>query len=277
MLTGRHPTMLGTRRAICSLAALLQGVAKMDTFFKSLIVFHLCQHKLIRKNYIHQDKQLFKSLLKVVTCPGVCRYDLSNISDMGEFLFFMLNTNSFGPKQFRWLLSDNDMMRAFEFISELSDTIMTPNLGSILNFYRGLAENSNNKQKNKINASLLNLNSKGMDTEKICIYMKDLQKMTEQMRIECGNIKCKRDYLFDKYNCKFIRDTDDNMNDLELAKYNKNLWKNKKRNETNAWKICKGCKAIYFCSRKCQKIAWKFGHAGSCKILQIFGSKISNQ
>ena len=170
-------------------------------------------------------------------------------------------------------------MKVFNFIPELSVKITTAQLGSIVNFQGGLRENSDDKQKNKTSALILKLRSEGINIEKICNDMKDLQRMREEMRIKCGNVKCKRDYLFDKYNCKFFRNRDNNLNDLAMAEYNKNLhlWKNKKCIETNAWKICKGCRATYFCSRRYQKIAWKYGNAEPCKELQIFGSKLSNQ
>ena len=74
------------QQAINSLATLFIANEQIEAYTKSLLVFGLCQHKLIRKNYIHQHKELFKSLLEVVTYPDVCKYDLSHITEMGELL-----------------------------------------------------------------------------------------------------------------------------------------------------------------------------------------------
>ena len=41
------------------------------------------------------------------------------------------------------------------------------------------------------------------------------------------------------------------------------------RETINKWYICKGCKCVKYCSRKCQKISWnKYNHDKQCKIIQ---------
>ena len=35
------------------------------------------------------------------------------------------------------------------------------------------------------------------------------------------------------------------------------------------FKICSGCKIVYFCSRRCQKKAWKIGHRQTCEALRL--------
>ena len=50
---------------------------------------------------------------------------------------------------------------------------------------------------------------------------------------------------------------------------NKKCSKSKRIDNKVQFKICKRCKVFYFCSRKCQKIAWKVDHRKMCyKITQ---------
>merc|ERR1712129_332127 len=38
--------------------------------------------------------------------------------------------------------------------------------------------------------------------------------------------------------------------------------------DSELFKICSGCKLVYFCSKSCQKKAWKDGHRRVCRKLQ---------
>ena len=42
------------------------------------------------------------------------------------------------------------------------------------------------------------------------------------------------------------------------------------------WKLCEGCKTVYYCSRKCQKISWKHRHKQQCQKLQKLIAKIDS-
>ena len=75
----------------------------------------------------------------------------------------------------------------------------------------------------------------------------------------CGNTKCKKAYLTHKYG----------INLQLLPTMPQESWKNLK--VLNKWYICGGCKLVYYCSRKCQKISWnKQNHAYQCKIIQKY-------
>ena len=39
-------------------------------------------------------------------------------------------------------------------------------------------------------------------------------------------------------------------------------------NEVQVMKICKGCKTVYYCGRKCQKVDWKQLHRDYCQMLK---------
>ena len=85
-------------------------------------------------------------------------------------------------------------------------------------------------------------------------------KLSSYNKIRCGNYNCNKNYLKDQYHFGVtIIDHD------KLAKFAKKLlmkylqqlykeWINKCI--YNKWKICKDCKRVKYCSRKCQKIAW---------------------
>ena len=73
---------------------------------------------------------------------------------------------------------------------------------------------------------------------------------------KCGNSKCNKDYMLDTVGTEEFPQT---IAGLRAAiKFRK----------ANKWKFCKGCKTTYYCSRKCQKISWKYGHRLQCKTLQ---------
>ena len=102
-------------------------------------------------------------------------------------------------------------------------------------------------------------------TEKFELYQSP-HHVRDVLSIKCGNTKCKRHYVYDTYG--IYRENYHEFMDKSCC-----YMKVKKRKGIKGskfeWKICKGCKSTYFCSRKCQKIAWiKFGHRQRCKKLQ---------
>merc|ERR1712129_611418 len=44
--------------------------------------------------------------------------------------------------------------------------------------------------------------------------------------------------------------------------------KNIKDGITILFKVCSGCSMSYYCSKSCQKKAWKYGHKEICKTLR---------
>ena len=86
-----------------------------------------------------------------------------------------------------------------------------------------------------------------------------MRRFMKQMLIRCGNKECNNSnvdsYSMQKYGIvrqKYIG----NINDDGKTKCEK----------INKWKICKGCKLIYYCSRKCQKIDWQ-NHKNFCSFV----------
>ena len=83
-------------------------------------------------------------------------------------------------------------------------------------------------------------------------FLNDMRIMVENQHKQCGNFRCCKNYQDDKYGAG-IDKTDES-------------WRNRK--VINKWYICKGCRSMYYCGRKCQKISWKYGHRRQCKKLQ---------
>merc|ERR1712228_89324 len=80
----------------------------------------------------------------------------------------------------------------------------------------------------------------------------NLRKFKE-MSIKCGNQLCEtKSYATHKYGMK--------CSDFTTGK--------KLTKIVNKWHVCKGCQCVYYCSRKCQKIAWnKQRHKAFCTKL----------
>ncbi len=68
----------------------------------------------------------------------------------------------------------------------------------------------------------------------------------------CGNDKCKKNYIEYKYGKK--------KNDIMILILN-----GKKLKRINKWYKCKGCLLIFYCSYRCQKYHWKYGHRIFCR------------
>ena len=98
--------------------------------------------------------------------------------------------------------------------------------------------------------------------------------MRDILIIKCGNAICRRKYMDDVYG---VNET--NFRQYMDENYCMELLKRKGINGSKfIWKICKGCRSTYFCSRKCQKIARvMFDHRQQCKTVQNIRSELFNE
>lgn len=121
-------------------------------------------------------------------------------------------------------------------------------------------------------------------TQELAVIVKDLSlrincdlnsllrfwKIRSYKQIKCGNENCNKDYLKDNYNIN----VNDNilgfwfcLSQMAIMVNNINGEWNK-RSITKKWKVCKNCKRVKYCSKKCQKIAWKYQqHKTYCYVL----------
>ena len=80
--------------------------------------------------------------------------------------------------------------------------------------------------------------------------------------IKCGNVKCNKNYLQDKYGIYYRIDDTQERKMIACREWIK-------RKIINKWYICSGCKCAKYCSRKCQKISWnKQWHGDQCRKIQ---------
>ena len=78
------------------------------------------------------------------------------------------------------------------------------------------------------------------------------RRQSREFSIQCGNRACHTSYAKHKYGMETVEFIKGKMKTVIVHK----------------WHICKGCKCVYYCSRKCQKIAWnRQGHKAVCEKL----------
>ena len=101
-------------------------------------------------------------------------------------------------------------------------------------------------------------------------------KLYIRNEIKCGNPQCLKKYVSDKYGINITIDISTFFNDNKYI--HKKLitlhliWKNRKIQ--NKWRLCKQCKMVKFCSKRCQKIAWnKYDHKQSCISIRDYLNK----
>eukprot|EP01084_Bolivina_argentea_P073383 133175_1 len=82
-------------------------------------------------------------------------------------------------------------------------------------------------------------------------------------KISCNFVECKHDYYEWKYGCNYY-----DMNTNYYTRQNrkckeKNIWQ---QPAINKWYKCKGCRVVFYCSRRCQKADWSKGlHKEMCQ------------
>lgn len=137
-----------------------------------------------------------------------------------------------------------------------------------IDFQNGRCQNEIKSTKKTIKSALTKLSLIELTT------MTRYFKLLSYNKIKCGNINCNKNYLKDQYHLEIsIIDYDKlsqflkkNVNEYLQKLYNE--WKNKVI--YNEWRICKNCKRVKYCSKKCQKISWnKQNHRKYCNRYHI--------
>lgn len=218
----------------------------------------ISKHRLIRKNHLFQNKHLFSMLFSQIVLEHESLLK-DCASAQGTILPMAI---SWKKKQMKWIMSNqefNPMLRHFirtysnwkdptQYIYMFNAIVITK--GVRYGRYTGFDSDEDRQR--------------AIELKPVASRAKTIVNVKEYMQINCGNIKCNKNYMLDKYGI----DPNISINDPDLSsKHPLNLWR--KREAIRKWYICKGCKNIYYCSRKCQKLSWnRDGHRRQCKQLQ---------
>ena len=184
----------------------------------------------------------------------------SDTSDIHFLTIFM----SLKRKQLRWMRSNKHLIRLLNnFIDydhwQTQQLRVWANLCMVILMSKIIKYGYKMEQFGLNKSRIIKMEKQLNTLQPQLIMCKTLAKQHNCSGISCGNNKCKRNYVVDRYG---IRDNDDDG----LLKWNDPNLKVIKK-----WYICKGCKTTYYCSRKCQKISWnKYGHRKLCKRLQLW-------
>ena len=205
------------------------------------------------KYYVFQNEVLFTIFwISFVSCVAELLKESRQSPDIRTSLIYTISrVTSFKKKQIAWILEDSMLLKQFKKLCEALDSYLsTDNIGN-----------------ETICLYLHYLGLKGLSSDRFHIHFKKYITNEYQNGIDflsplfrdkkCGNLRCKTDYIYDCFGKEYGKATQE---------YDVKFWTTvimKKR-----WKICKGCKTTYYCSRRCQKKAWIQGHKQQCQKLQ---------
>ena len=166
-------------------------------------------------------------------------------------------------QQIKWIYSDDDLYSMYlhyiKFYTSLPSSAITTEIYVLICIVltKGVKYKKYIKPKDVYEKNL-------PSWQKVASEVSVITAACERKNIKCGNMKCSKNYMLDKYgiDMNIPRDHPDPKTKISL-----NLWR--KRIVIKKWHICKGCKTTYYCSRKCQKLSWnRYGHRNQCKQLQ---------
>ena len=230
----------------CLIRLLSSIKMQQETLFVNAFLYHEGPFRY----YVLKNKPLFQNFWSRIIMD-VRKNDFSKLMRiLGNFTFIK-------KKQINWILQEPSLLNQFNELCEFLNTYLQTgklerDASYLICFY------------------LHHLSLKGLYPNKSYTHIKkhvideynyrqsiSIMKILVHATKKCGNVKCKKDYIFDCFGTEaknFSRNDDDPFWDTVRI--------NKK------WKICKGCKTTYYCSRKCQKISWIQGHKQKCQTLQ---------
>eukprot|EP01084_Bolivina_argentea_P023909 44664_1 len=214
-------------------------------------IIMLAAYKSIRKNYLFQNKNCFTRLFGGIISLAIV---LERTKQSGDPPYTQRGIRSIAlslhGKQIRWIISNKLLLNVLmEFGRSPSfDWLYLLFMRKILCYVPEDVDDNSLLEWNKvIRQNEKHINQKAMYEQRIC----------DAKKIKCGNQKCHRDYITDKYGAV-----------MEDVYFNKNKkWNN--NNAKSKWYLCNGCKTTYYCSRRCQKYGWsRYGHKRQCIKLQ---------
>lgn len=223
--------------------------------------FAVFEHKLIKNYYTIKHKKLFINALRILT-----NFAKQNRYTPKEYVGFIIQCimrihMTMGPEQLLFFCNDKSLIH--ELIIEYIMCCGEPDmLGQMIIFatrasMRGMEKYFPKKVRHiSVECDMDNVYPQQSDIDE----SRRVYKAYKYQNIKCGNNNCRKSYTMDKYGFEPFPE-------LSLEMLQK--WEN--RNSRKKWYICKGCKTVYYCSRKCQKINWNKGeHRKHCKQLQRY-------
>eukprot|EP01084_Bolivina_argentea_P001433 2637_1 len=253
----------------CITMVLLQQLT-MNSSYKYYGLFAM--HPIIRNKFVMKKKSVFGKILQSLCLISNSEYNVHN-----DYVLFQLIC-AIKPTQMQWIIDSQILTKLlfelnikrdddhggdaaiFCYVSFILKMIKYKKKKKIVNI-------TDQHKKYCIDASTkLDLIFKQYDSS---IYfnisdmddlkrnmgtLKKIQSLADKTVIVCGNSKCKKDYLSNKY---AITET----------------WENRK--VINKWQVCHGCKLTLYCSRRCQKYDWNKGnHRIRCKFSNLYTNVI---
>ena len=237
----KSPDVIHVRDCIhCGNQALIQLFSpKYSINSKQFIcLLKLCTfHPQIRKKYIFSNKQWFLTLFQSMINGMNERSESAKCVAAFFELFFGCGL-SIGARQMKWIQNSDKSRNYLKRLVSVKVDLDCKEYFKLL--------------------------SQGLLTELVGPPVDlSLAKLYNESTTFCGNVRCSKDALQDKYGVN-EKEFDDPLKILDaLSKFSHNREKRKK------WYICKGCKTTHYCSRRCQKVSWnRQNHKYQCQKIQ---------
>ena len=252
------------------LIRLLSNKCRIRKQTRRIMLAVMLHHRGIHKYYINQNQALLSRLLSLLEYH------------VGDNLLYLI-LSSLREKHLKWISKNQRIMNHLHESKDYILDEMKP-VHSVMAFVGPIYKVASRFEKYGIYLKLTN-NEKYHTMARILYHtlseeygklewsyddiLSKYLKMDMHVDCKCGNHRCKHVYLKDNYG---ISERIDWCSSVPSEEKLRTIMENNDKK----WKLCKGCKTTYYCSRKCQKISWKQGHKQQCQKLQKLIVSISN-
>ena len=221
--------------------------------------------KLIRKHYIYTNKQLFSKafLLSINMFINRISKNSDTVEDLADIVTqFLRLISTMRQKQIDWIFTDSRsaIYKSMTWLLQINPTQLGTYQRTFFVEIMSMLQHTLTEHCEAPTVMIRKWMRLSAQFPNRHILSKPLTEMQDHQKLKCGNMICRKKYSEDVYGIELPDDS------FPKPKYVKQ-WNNKKAKKR--WKICKGCKTTYYCSRRCQKVSWNRGyHKYQCLILQ---------